>query len=85
MKNKKNIGGLILSCILLVSLAGCDELIDKILPKQPAPKTPASVTQQAQPDKDASLGANVLARVGSWEATTEDFNRRIEILSGCFP
>lgn len=96
MNNYKNIQNIFIFSLLMVTFAGCDQLSalfnkpkeKKSEPVQAAKSVPSSAapesvnTPSAAP---AAMGADVLARVGNWTLTSEDFNQRLKALKEAIP
>lgn len=69
--------------ILMVGLNGCD-LINP--PKKETKKAkPAEVAQQPKVEDNAPLTKDVIARVGTWVLTTEQFDQRLKLLKEGLP
>lgn len=79
---------LVFFIFVLAGTSGCDK-ISAIFSGQSSPKenNPIQVSATAKPAEDANapLSADVLAKVGDWTLTTEDFNARLKNLKELAP
>ena len=79
--------------MLVINASGCDAInAIKEYFQEPEkksvmpPAAPASIPEQAKPQPAApQMTANVLARVGSWTITVEEFNERLAALKEVVP
>lgn len=73
----------------LTGLTSCDFFSPKKTAKKEASQTSASVVANtaamANPTDSSSLPANVIARVGDWTLTMEEFNQRLKLLKQGLP
>src|SRR5262245_27927659 len=67
--------------IFLMTLAGCDQIRSLFSGKKEV-KAPA---QSAAVDPNTPLPANVLARVGTWNLTVDEFKERLDNLKKVLP
>jgi peptidyl-prolyl cis-trans isomerase C len=68
---------------ITVGAAALLSACDKKETKKPAPVVPAveePAVKEEQPKDEGPLPANVLARVGDWSITIEEFNQRLKLL-----
>lgn len=76
--------------LLLVGILGCDKIpfLSKFFPSVVKEKsqeaTPAAPVAQTAPVESAPA-ANVVAKVGSWTMTTDEFNEKLKILKEAIP
>ncbi len=76
-------------CISVLGVGGCDKIAEfkkeyfSPRPKQAAPQAAPAPVQQAA--ETAAPAANVLAKVGSWTMTIEEFNERLARLKEAIP
>lgn len=101
LTNHKNLGILIICFLLSVSALGCEriaavadyfkEYFSESKKGQPAAAKPApSVQAQEAPQRTVDVfkeevPANVLARVGDWSVSVEEFNERLKALKEVIP
>ncbi|MBI3601820.1 MAG: peptidyl-prolyl cis-trans isomerase [Candidatus Omnitrophica bacterium] len=82
------IGGLV--CITAATVSGCDLFsTGKKTAKKPSSDATSTIvttpSSNETADSQGSLPANVLARVGNWTLTLEEFNQRLKLLKQGFP
>ncbi|VAX37463.1 hypothetical protein MNBD_UNCLBAC01-527 [hydrothermal vent metagenome] len=89
MKNRKKISFFVLSISLLVFTVGCDQIssiteyFNKPEEKKQVQNTP-DIKVKKQGNKD-QLSSNIVARVGSWTISKEEFKERLEALKQVMP
>ncbi|NLE64559.1 MAG: hypothetical protein GX606_01440 [Elusimicrobia bacterium] len=75
-------------CVILLAvvLSGCDVLVPKKpVRAKPQAEAPAAPAAQAVADKDTPLPDGVIAKVGDWTLTMDEFNQRIDAVKKVVP
>ena len=79
-----------LACITVATLSSCDLFFpSKKTVNKPSPEVASAVVTAVAPkdaaDNQEALPANVLARVGAWTLTVDEFNQRLKLLKQGLP
>lgn len=83
-RSVKQCSVLILTFVFAAALAGCDLFSPKKTAKKPA-AVPAEQAAAAAPADQGPLPADVIARVGSWTLSADQFNARLKLLKQGLP
>ena len=85
---------MVCSLVFLLAVSGCDKIpfLAQFFPsaesKKPAAQQIAAVsssTPAASPNNNVSLAPNVLAKVGNWTLTIDEFNEKLKALKEVLP
>lgn len=79
----------ILSALLLVSVSGCDKLsfLSDYVPFLKAKAKPAAETTSSStsPTGETAVAADVVAKVGNWTLTADEFNEKLKAIKEVIP
>ena len=79
------VAGLVTAFVLIVGLSGCDLLGSPKKAKKPASKATAEVSATEPASGPGPLPEDVVARIGKWTLTTDQFNQRLKLLKEGLP